>query len=47
MKKTGKRILYTLFYLVATLLIIGLILAYLPNPSRINNKGITPDQAAT
>ena len=47
MKKTGKRILYILFYLIATLLIIGLILAYLPNPSRIKNKGITPEQAAT
>ena len=47
MKKTGRRILYVLFYLIATLLIIGLILAYLPNPSRIINKGITPEQAAT
>ena len=47
MKKIGKGILYTLFYLIATILIIGLILAYLPNPSRINNKGITPQEAAS
>ena len=45
-KKLGKRILYTLFYLIATVLIVGLILAYLPNPSRINN-GITPEEAST
>ena len=44
MKKIIKRILYTLFFLIATIVICGLILAYLPSPSKINNKGITPDR---
>jgi acylglycerol lipase len=47
MNKIIKRVLYTLFFLIAGLLIIGLILAYLPSSFRINNKGITPAEAAT
>ena len=46
MKKIVKRVLYTLFFLVAAILIFGLILAYLPSSSRIKNKGITPEEAA-
>jgi acylglycerol lipase len=46
MKKIIKRVLYTLFFLVAAIAIFGLILAYLPMPSRIKNKGITPEEAA-
>ncbi len=46
MKKIVKRVLYTLFFLVAAILILGLILAYLPSSSRIKNKGITPEEAA-
>jgi acylglycerol lipase len=46
MKKVFKKILYALFFLIAGLLIIGLILAYLPTSYRISNKGITPKQAA-
>jgi acylglycerol lipase len=44
--KIVKKILYTLFFLVAAIAIIGLVLAYLPIQSRITNKGITPEQAA-
>jgi len=46
MKKIIKRILYTVFFLVAAIAIFGLILAYLPTPPRIKNKGITPREAA-
>ena len=46
MKKIIKRVLYTLFFLVAAICIVGLVLAYLPTPSRIKNKGITPEEAA-
>lgn len=46
MKKILKRVLYTLFFLVVVVIIFGLILAYLPTPSRISNKGITPVEAA-
>ena len=47
MKKIIKRVLYTLFFLIVAIIIFGLILAYLPTPSKINNKGITPVEAAT
>ncbi len=46
MKKILARVLYTLFYLLAAICIIGLVLAYLPTQSKITNKGITPKQAA-
>ncbi len=46
MKKNVKRMLTGLVVLLAVVLIAGLILAYLPTPSRISNKGITPEQAA-
>jgi len=46
MKKLIKRVLYTLFYLVLAIVVIGLVLAFLPTPSRIKNKGITPAEAA-
>ena len=47
MKKLGRKILYALFFIIATLLISGLVLAYLPGSFRINNKGITPEEAAS
>src|SRR5258708_6888069 len=46
MKKIIKRVLYSLVYLVLAIVVIGLILAYWPSPSRIKNKGITPAEAA-
>ncbi|HEY4325851.1 MAG TPA: alpha/beta fold hydrolase [Mucilaginibacter sp.] len=46
MKKTISKILYALFFLVAGVAILGLILAYLPISSRIKNHGITTEQAA-
>ena len=46
MKKIIKRVLYALFFLIAAIIISGLILAYFPTPSKINNKGITPEEAA-
>ena len=45
MKKIIKRVVYTILLLVAAIIIFGLILAYLPTPSRIKNKGITPQEA--
>ena len=47
MKKLGRKILYALFFIIATILISGLVLAYLPGSFRINNKGITPEEAAS
>ena len=47
MKKMGRKILYALFFIIATILIAGLVLAYLPGSFRINNKGITPEVAAS
>jgi alpha-beta hydrolase superfamily lysophospholipase len=47
MKKVLKKIFYTLFFLVAGIAIAGMILAYLPSDSRIKNKGITPEEAAS
>src|SRR5471030_1536615 len=46
MKKIVKKVLYALFFLVAGILVVGLVLAYLPMQSRIKNKGITPEEAA-
>lgn len=46
MKKILKRIIYTLFFIVAGIAILGLVLAYWPVSSRIPNKGITPAEAA-
>ena len=47
MKKIIRRVFYTIVSLVVAVLIFGLILAYLPTQSRIKNKGITPEEAAT
>jgi len=44
--KIIKRVAYTIIFLVVTIFIFGLLLAYLPTPSRIKNKGITPEEAA-
>jgi alpha-beta hydrolase superfamily lysophospholipase len=46
MKKILKRALYALFFLIAGLLILGLVLAYIPTSYRIKNKGIIPEEAA-
>jgi acylglycerol lipase len=44
--KMLKKVGYALFFLIAAVCIIGLALAYYPMPSRIPNKGITPQRAA-
>jgi alpha-beta hydrolase superfamily lysophospholipase len=46
MKRIFKKFFLALFWLIAALCIIGLILAYLPHSWRIKNKGITQEQAA-
>ena len=46
MKKVFKIILYGLLILVAATLVFGLVISYLPAPSRIKNHGITPGEAA-
>ena len=46
MKKIITRVLYTLFFLIVAIVVSGLVLAYLPTPSRVKNKGITPKEAA-
>ena len=46
MKKVIKRIFYTVLFLVVAIIISGLILAYLPTTWKIQNKGITPAEAA-
>jgi len=46
MKKWGKRLLYTILALVALIVIVGITFAFWPTEWRINNKGITPEQAA-
>jgi alpha-beta hydrolase superfamily lysophospholipase len=46
MKKIAKRILYSVFFLVAGIFIFGLVLAYWPTQWKIQNKGITPEEAA-
>ncbi|MGZ3834422.1 MAG: hypothetical protein ACXVB0_12925 [Mucilaginibacter sp.] len=45
MKKVFKKILYTLVFLVLAIVILGLVLAWWPVQSKINNKGITPAEA--
>lgn len=47
MKKILKKVLYAILGLVATVLLLGLILAYLPTKSIVKQKGITPEEAAT
>jgi acylglycerol lipase len=46
MKKVIKKVFYTLFFLVVAVVILGLVLAYLPTTWKIQNKGITPAEAA-
>ena len=46
MKKVIKKISYSLFFLVVAVVILGLVLAYLPTTWKIQNKGITPTEAA-
>jgi acylglycerol lipase len=46
MKKIMIRVFYTIFFLVVAIVIFGLILAYLPSPSKIKNRGISPAEAA-
>lgn len=46
MKKTIKRVLYTLVFLIAIILVAGLVLAFWPTEWKIKNKGITPEEAA-
>jgi acylglycerol lipase len=46
MKKIIKRVFITLFFVVAAVIIFGLILAYLPTTWKIQNKGLTPGEAA-
>ncbi|MBS1599066.1 MAG: alpha/beta fold hydrolase [Bacteroidetes bacterium] len=46
MKKIIKRILYSIFFLVLAIVIIGLVLAFLPTTWKIKNKGITTEEAA-
>ncbi|MEI9921926.1 MAG: alpha/beta hydrolase [Bacteroidota bacterium] len=41
-----KRLLYIILSLVGFVIIVGLILAFLPTDWKIQNKGITPEQAA-
>ena len=47
MGKIIKRVVYTLIFVVLALVIFGFILAYLPTQWKIQNRGITPAQAAT
>ena len=46
MKKIVIRILYSIFFLIVGVCIIGLVLAYWPTQWKIKNKGITPKEAA-
>lgn len=47
MGKIIKRVVYTLIFVVLALVIFGFILAYLPTQWKIQNRGITPAEAAT
>jgi acylglycerol lipase len=47
MGKIIKRVVYTLVFVVLALVIFGFILAYLPTQWKIQNRGITPAEAAT
>ena len=46
MKKIIKRVLYVILFLVAAVIIVALVLAFLPTEWKVPNKGITPAQAA-
>jgi acylglycerol lipase len=46
MKKSLKKVALIVVSLLALIVILGLILAYLPSKSRINNHGISPEEAA-
>lgn len=46
MKKTGKKVLYTILFLIVAIFITGFILAFLPTQSKTNHVGILPEQAA-
>ena len=46
MKRTLKKVVYVILSGIAALLVIGLILAYLPIKWKIQNHGITPEEAA-
>lgn len=45
MKKTVKKVLYTIAFLVVAVFIFGLILAFLPTKSKTNHAGISPERA--
>lgn len=45
MKKTVKKVLYTIAFLVVAVFIFGLILAFLPSKSKTNHAGISPERA--
>ncbi|MFN8355800.1 MAG: alpha/beta fold hydrolase [Spirosomataceae bacterium] len=47
MKRTMTRIWFALLFILVSIVVAGLVLAYLPTEWRINNKGISPEQAAT
>lgn len=46
MKKIVRKVLITIIFLVVTFIILGLILAFLPTPSKTNHVGISPEEAA-
>jgi len=46
MKKILKRLLYTILFLVMAVCLFGVVVAYLPTAWKIDNKGITPAEAA-
>jgi acylglycerol lipase len=46
MKKIIKRVFYTLLFVIVGVVIFGLIVAYLPATWKIQNRGITPEEAA-
>jgi acylglycerol lipase len=46
MKKIIKSVFYTLLFVIVGVVIFGLIVAYLPTTWKIQNRGITPEEAA-
>ncbi len=46
MKKIFKKVLHTIIFLFVVIFICGLILAFLPNKSKTNHVGISPEEAA-
>ncbi len=46
MKKILKRVFYAIILIVAAIFIFGLVLAFLPTQHKINNHGISPEEAA-